>query len=407
MRILLYAPPGYGKSRLLAKLAAGSDGRVAIFVRSHLEALQLMKYLDKYGATASLMFGRSALCVHGARTLSDCLALRERGICKAKYKYINKKIYDLNKIYEMNICPYEYLHSIGRQSRISIMPMSYLESQFYMSSILDLINDADLVLIDEAHNLLLNDLVVERDVPSATYCDAEAGRCLLLPILADVLRGKHLAVASASITPPFSKIFIDFLNLKFIDKDNIIYDNLIIDIYRIPIRYYTRKKAKVIGAIKAIIGNAFREYKRLAVFLPNKELVEYFKRKLGEYPVTDTPLIGVDHILLTYYRSPISEGVNLDLDAALLIGFPLPDIRDPWVGKKARILNGLGYSGWKYAYLFAAVSGAIQAIGRVMRGLEDRAKYVAAIDDRFWRYRTYMPRWFYKSAVLRDVPNND
>jgi hypothetical protein len=228
----------------LAKLAAESGGRVAVFVRSHLEALQLMKYLDKYGATASLMFGRSALCVHGARTLGDCLALRERGICKAKYKYINKKIYDLNKIYEMSICPYEYLHSIGRQSKISIMPMSYLESQFYMSSILDLINDVDLVLIDEAHNLLLNDLIVERDAPSAVYCDGRARRCLLLPILADILRGKHLAAASASITPPFSDIFINFLNLKFIDKDNIIYENLIIDIYKIPIRYYTRKRPR-------------------------------------------------------------------------------------------------------------------------------------------------------------------
>ncbi|MBP1449724.1 MAG: hypothetical protein JZD41_06940 [Thermoproteus sp.] len=91
MRVLLYAPPGFGKSRLIAKLAASRGGRIAVFVRSHLEALQLMKYIDKYGSQASLMFGRSSLCVHGARTQGDCLELREKGICKIKYKYINKK----------------------------------------------------------------------------------------------------------------------------------------------------------------------------------------------------------------------------------------------------------------------------------------------------------------------------
>ncbi|MGC9169387.1 MAG: helicase C-terminal domain-containing protein [Thermoproteus sp.] len=108
--------------------------------------------------------------------------------------------------------------------------------------------------------------------------------------------------------------------------------------------------------------------------------------------------------MITYFGSPLSEGVNVDADAAILVGFPIPNVTDSWLKAKMQIVDRLGLSGFRYVLLFAAVSNSVQAMGRVMRGLENREKYVAAVDDRFWKYRWAMPRWFTNSAVLREMP---
>jgi hypothetical protein len=404
--ILLQAPPGFGKSRRLARIAVESGGRALFFVRSHLEAWQIYSYTAAYGGGAALMFGRSALCKFGARTAADCLSLRERGICKAKYRYINKRFLKIDDIYDAGVCPYEYLQAVGRQSRIAVLPISYLESQEYLSSIVDLLRESDLVIIDEAHNLLLHDLAVERDPPSDKMCDLGARRCVLLPIVGELLRGRNAILASASITSPFSDIFIKFLNLKYINYDNVFFDNLIIDIYPIKIRYINRMNKSTILLIKRILKNIFNNYHKILMFVPNKEIYEYYIDNFKEYPVSDRPLGDVPHVVMTYFGSPLAEGVNVDADAAILVGFPIPNVKDGWLKAKMRIIDGLGFSGFKHVLLFSAVSNSVQAMGRVMRDLERREKYVAAIDDRFWRYRWAMPRWFANSAVLRDAPGS-
>ncbi|MEM4129560.1 MAG: helicase, partial [Thermoproteus sp.] len=204
MRILLQAPPGFGKSRRLAKIAVEHGGPAVFFVRSHMEAFQIYSYIASYGGTASLMFGRSALCKFGAKTVAECSALREKGICKARYKYIDRRFAKIEEIYDSGVCPYEYLQALGRQSKITVLPLSYLESQEYLSSIADLLRDAELIVVDEAHNLLLHDLAVEKDLPSTRLCDESLRKCLLLPVVGRLLGGRDVVLASASITRPFS-----------------------------------------------------------------------------------------------------------------------------------------------------------------------------------------------------------
>ncbi len=404
VRVLLQAPPGYGKSKRLAKIAVELGGRVSFFVRSHMEAFQVYTYVVSYGGTAALMFGRSALCKFGARTSAECMELRERGVCKARYKYLDKKFVKIEDIYEAGVCPYEYLQAVGRQSRVAVLPLSYLESQEYLSSILDVIHDSELVIIDEAHNLLLHDLQVEDEPPSGSICDKETRRCLLMPIVGKLLSDKDVLMASASITKPFSDIFTNFLSLKYVNKDNTFFDNLIIDIYPIKIRYVNRKKKYIYEHIKDIIMNIFHNYNKIIVFFPNKEIYEYYKLKLKDIPISDKPLGDIPHVALTYFGSALAEGLNLDVDAAVLVGFPLPDIKDRWLAAKARLLQQFGFNGFKYVFLFAAVSNAVQAMGRAMRDLDKREKYIAAIDDRFWKYKWAMPMWFNKLAVLRETP---
>jgi hypothetical protein len=404
VRTLLQAPPGFGKSRRLAKAAVEHGGRTLFFVRSHLEALQVYSYIAEYGGSAALMFGRSSLCKFGARTATECLLLRERGICKARYKYINRKFAKIDDIYNAGVCPYEYLQAIGRQSKIAVLPIAYLESQEYLSSIADLLRESDLVIIDEAHNLLLHDLLVEKDIPSDRICDSHARRCVLLPIMGELLKGRDVLLASASVTKPFSEIFVKFLDINYINNDNIFFENLVIDIYPIKIRYINRISKSTVLLIKKILNDTFSVFNKIILFLPNKELYEYYKVKLREYPLSDRPLGDIPHIVITYFGSPLSEGVNVDADAAILVGFPIPNVTDSWLKAKMQIVDRLGLSGFRYVLLFAAVSNSVQAMGRVMRGLENREKYVAAVDDRFWKYRWAMPRWFTNSAVLRETP---
>ncbi|MEL9991551.1 MAG: helicase C-terminal domain-containing protein [Thermoproteus sp.] len=403
MRILLQAPPGFGKSRRLAKIAVEHGGPAVFFVRSHMEAFQIYSYIASYGGTASLMFGRSALCKFGAKTVAECSALREKGICKARYKYIDRRFAKIEEIYDSGVCPYEYLQALGRQSKITVLPLSYLESQEYLSSIADLLRDAELIVVDEAHNLLLHDLAVEKDLPSTRLCDESLRKCLLLPVVGRLLGGRDVVLASASITRPFSDMFIELLNIKYINRDNIFFDNLIIDIYPVEIRYKNRMKKYVVDLIREIIQSIFKSNK-VIVFVPNKELFEYYKRRLKGLPLSDRPLGDLPHIVLTYFGSPLAEGLNIDVDAAVLIGFPLPNIKDPWLKSKMRLIGELGYNGFKYVLLFSAISNSIQAMGRAMRDLEKKEKYIVAVDDRFWRYRWAMPQWFYSSATLRETP---
>ncbi|MBP1449723.1 MAG: hypothetical protein JZD41_06935 [Thermoproteus sp.] len=97
-------------------------------------------------------------------------------------------MYNLDKIYNLGVCPYEYLQSLGRQSKISILPISYLESQHFAASIADVLNEAEAVFVDEAHNLLLHDLIADRDIPASVYCDSKMGKCVLLPFVAEMLK---------------------------------------------------------------------------------------------------------------------------------------------------------------------------------------------------------------------------
>lgn len=404
MRALLQAPPGFGKSRKLAKAAVELGGRSLFFVRSHLEAFQVYSYVASYGGSAALMFGRSALCKFGAKTAAECLELREKGICKARYKYIDRRFSKVEEIYDAGVCPYEYLQALGRQSNITILPISYLESQEYLSSILDLLHDVDLVVVDEAHNLLLHDLSAGEEPPSEAICDVQTRRCLLMPLVGKLLGRKNVLMASASITKAFSDIFIKFLNINYISRDNIFFDNLIIDIYPIKIRYSNRMKQATLQHIKEIIMYLFNNYNKIIIFFPNKEIYEYYRAKLKDMPIADQPLGDLPHIILTYFGSSLAEGLNLDVDAAVLVGFPIPNVKDSWLKAKAKLLSRLGFNGFKYVFLFAAVSNAIQAMGRAMRDLEKREKYIAAIDDRFWRYRWAMPKWFNNIAVLRETP---
>jgi hypothetical protein len=82
VRVVLYAPPGTGKSRHVAEAAARSR-RSLIFTRSHLEGLQMARYVAEFGGEAGLLFGRKSLCPLGAENSLRCLELRERGVCKA------------------------------------------------------------------------------------------------------------------------------------------------------------------------------------------------------------------------------------------------------------------------------------------------------------------------------------
>ena len=43
--------------------------------------------------------------------------------------------------------------------------------------------------------------------------------------------------------------------------------------------------------------------------------------------MSERPLGDIDHVVVTYYGSPVSEGVNLDVKAGVLVGFPIPDVK--------------------------------------------------------------------------------
>lgn len=395
MRILLNAPPGYGKSRAIAKIAA-QKRRALIFVRSHLEGLQMARYVEEYGGSAGLLFGRKTLCPFGAENLLQCLKLREVGVCRAKSRRLEKPAFDIDEIYKQGACPYEVLHVSGRHTNVIILPIAYISKISNIVAISDLFEEVDFVALDEVHNLLTTVSVQDDELYSKQYCVAdETPICLALPLIGELVKKtKSLLAASASVLRHFSQIFTYFLNARFVEIEKIPgIENLEIDLIPAKIRYNTRTKSRYVELVTREVKRVYQEYGQVIVFFPNKELAMYYLSKMSDLPVSDQPLGDINHVIVTYYGSPISEGINLNVKAGVFVGFPIPNIKSRELWLKIKILYRLGFNGYKYGILFTAVNHIVQAVGRVLRDLNRERKYILFIDDRYTKYKHLLPRY--------------
>jgi hypothetical protein len=344
-----------------------------------------------------VLFGRRSLCPFGAENSLQCLKLRESGVCKAQSRRPLKLVFDVDELYRQGVCPYEALHAAGRRSNVVVLPLAYISKVTNLSVIADLFEDVDFVALDEAHNLLSMVEVCDDELYSRRYCVDAGGRlmCLALPLVGELVRGaRRLVAASASITRRFSHIFTHFLRAGYVEISTLPgVENLEVDHIPLAVRYRTRTRRRYIETVGEAVRRVFHEYRRVVVFLPNRELAELYASRLGDLPVSERPLGDIDHVVVTYYGSPVSEGVNLDVKAGVLVGFPIPDIRSDELWLKVDVLNRLGFDGYRYAVLFTAVNHVIQAVGRIVRNLARERKYILLIDDRFLQYRHLLPNY--------------
>lgn len=396
MRAIVYAPPGTGKSRLLAKIASEFSPSL-IFVKSHLEALQTANYVEHYGGRAGLLFGRKALCPLGAEDKAQCLKLRESGVCKARSRRAPGGIYDVEELYKRGVCPYEAFHVWGRRGDVVVLPLAYISKVSNLAAVADLFEEVEFVALDEAHNLLAMVEVQDVEFYSRRYCIEGGGQllCLALPLVGEITRKtRRLVAASASITPYFSEIFRHFLDASYIQIEKLPgVENLYVENIPLRIRYKTRTARNYIKYVVDLVSEIFYKYRRVILFLPNKRLVSIYLNYLKSVPTAERPLGDIDHVVVTYYGSPLSEGVNIDVKAGVLVGFPIPDVKSRELWLAVRVLNRLNFSGYKYAVLFAAVNHVIQAAGRVIRNLDQERKYIVLVDDRFLTYRHLLPSY--------------
>ena len=385
---VLSAPPGYGKSRLLASL--GRRRRTAIFVRSAAEALQLAGYVLGEGLRPGVLLGREKLCPLGARTLAECIEARESGRCFARWRRLPRAPSPgdlVAEAYKLGACPYEALHGSTVDADVYVAPMAYLFTRSGLASIRRVLNTVDVVAIDEAHNLYME---VESDLGDPGLCIGD--RCLGLVVL-KALEPWDLVLASASITEAFLDPLRAIGEVRFLGVDWFgDLENLLVDLYRVRVRYWNREGEAVLAAVARIVSA-----------YPGRRLVV---AQSAEYAKVLEGVLG-GFAEVTYFRSPLTEGVNVDFDAVILVGFPWPDPSDPGTRVRAALYRRLLGSAWRYAYLFPAVSAAVQALGRATRGLARRIKYGVLVDDRYARYMGYMPRWARRLATPRAVPSPD
>ncbi|ABO09394.1 helicase C-terminal domain-containing protein [Pyrobaculum calidifontis] len=396
MRVVLNAPPGFGKSRLLAKLAASYKPSL-VFVRSHVEGFQMARYIREFGEEASLLFGRAALCPFGASTAAQCLSLREGGVCKATSKTLSKYVPDVEAVYEAGVCPYEFFHASARGRRVAVLPLAYLSKVGNVSAVADLFEEVAFVALDEVHNFLSVVPVGDDEFYSRRYCAEEGGLllCLALPLVGELARrAPRLMAASASVVRHFADIFTYFLSSQYIQVEELPgRENLEVEYIPLEIRYRTRLRPTYVEKVVDVIKRTYEQYRRVVAFFPNKELASYYAAKMDGLPVSDKPLGDIDHVVVTYFGSPLSEGVNLSVKAGVLVGFPFPNVKSRELWLKVRLLDRLGFGGYKYGILFTAVNNVVQAAGRVARGLTEERKHIALVDDRFLQYRRLLPSY--------------
>ncbi len=396
MRLLLNAPPGFGKSRLIARLTVSRKPSL-IFVRSHLEGLQMAKYVKEFGGEAGVLFGRRVLCPLRAEDSAQCLKLREVQKCKATSRRPREFVFDVEELYKEGVCPYEALHVAGRRRSVVVLPLAYISRISNIPAVADLFERVELAAVDEVHNALSVSEVNDRDLFSRKYCieSGEVLYCLVLPLVGELMKSvRNLVAASASVVSPFSDIFTHFLKVDYVQVGRMPgVENLHIDHLPLSIRYNTRTTPNYVERVVREIRRVYEEYRRVVVFLPTRKLANFYLRKLSDVPAAPQPLGDIEHVVVTYYGSTLSEGVNLAVKAGVLVGFPFPNVKSRELWLRVKILKKIGFDGYKYGVLFSAVNNVIQAVGRVARDLVRERKYVLLVDDRFLRFRYLLPNY--------------
>ena len=282
------------------------------------------------------------------------------------------------------------------------------------------------------NNELLNEL--SSDFCTVTYCrsdDIVRFRCLsITPIIQLLSKCEKAFFLSASISRKF-------LNLIFF-KDNLTY----IDIHDIPNTQLRNLKVVVIKKLRLTFRDRFLTENLSTIFNIIKSYVEsspligghlilfssreYLKYFTDKYFNELSKLNAKIYIMmsseeskrqlqsfksmskrerclgLSYINNPISEGLNFkgeELLGVILAGFPIPQIND-WNNLKVKIYNKLGINGLKVTYLFPAISLTVQAIGRLLRDLDVHKKIAILIDERFWKFKSYYPKWLVRVLKL-------
>ncbi|WP_069807461.1 helicase C-terminal domain-containing protein [Vulcanisaeta thermophila] len=248
-------------------------------------------------------------------------------------------------------------------------------------------------------------------------------RCLSLRPIRDLVnRVSNALFLSASVSRRFMKI-LSLVGLR----------PGYVDIEEMPRDYAANLRVFVAGGLKLtlnlrvskpyveLINDFIRHFVNtappaggLAVFFPSIEYLSFFVNNHLD-PPWGVPVFVLDDsskssevidkfreearwgrsLLITYAQSPVSEGINFldnELVGIMIVGFPLPQFSQ-WGSMKARFYSRMGVGGFTTTYLFPAVSLTVQIIGRLLRDLDRNRKVALLLDERFYKYRRFMPRW--------------
>ncbi|GEM_PF-1138414 len=282
------------------------------------------------------------------------------------------------------------------------------------------------------NNELLNEL--SSDLCTVTYCrndDTVKFRCLsITPIIQLLSKCEKAFLLTASVSRKFLNLIFLKDNLTYIDIHDISNTQLrnlkIVVIKRLRLTFRDRFLTENLSTIFNIIKNYIESSPLIGghlILFSSREYLKYFTDKyFNELSKLNTKIYVMmsseeskkqlqnfksmskkERCLgLSYINNPISEGLNFkgeELLGVILVGFPIPQIND-WNNLKVKIYNKLGINGLKVTYLFPAISLTIQAIGRLLRDLDVHKKIAILIDERFWKFRSYYPKWLIKILKL-------
>jgi len=424
--VVFSAYPGYGKTRLavvIAEILSKRWGKVLLLTRSHKELDQICQLAQSEGIDMAILKGRASVCPFGVEDSATCSIMRIRNFCKVKRASVGEFDCRVERVYEeLGACPYETMLSRALRSNIVALTYSYIASPDAVVIVREIVRGRDYALIlDEGHNIL--SLEARTSYPLHKYCLRLGSyvRCYALNVGLDLLRkARQLVVTSASITRRFEGVFTRlFKNAVVVRRDNLrddLGENLRVYVVTdLKITMRNRLRSEVLNVINRVLRTVVESVDGgvIAFFQSS----DYLRRLVegGLVRIPNAPLYldqsELDEfresarfgkaVMLTYYGSPISEGVNLigrEAKATILVGFPYPRI-DRWFSLKAKAVEEiLGIPRGEYA-MFEAVSSTIQTVGRLLRSLDKERKVAVLLDERFWRYRSYYPPWLKDSLV--------
>lgn len=435
-KVALQAYPGFGKTRLLSKMAQ-ELGRSLVVTRTHAEMAEVARFSSMKVRYA---YGRQALCWRlRSYTPAACRSTRRITGCREalthdEYAWLAAVFRGPEEVREYarkrGMCPYRALLRLVREARVATVTYEYLFEHPEVA-------DGKKLFLDEAHTLMdyavrgvrefgegeilriiahyksskepaerrkayaLKRLLRETRSAGSVYeledVLARYSEALDVPELDDVLmairRGSFVlrgdtfyysrtvlpklaseSVLQASIYVPPILVDREILRVEAPERLPVVIDT------RVTTRY-TERGPELLSELAALAREYLAPGCGNLVVAPSWEIAKGVAEKLSAATESRRSL-GPGEVVVTAAGGSMSEGVNISgLCRVIVLGMPFPP-PDPRLDVLTRV------HGFENTYLYMAMLRALQALGRLrFRGLGVLA------DSRYEKYVDYLPSW--------------
>ncbi|RLE79413.1 MAG: hypothetical protein DRJ52_08455 [Thermoprotei archaeon] len=415
--IFIEAPTGVGKTVALLSYLLEKYDKVLWFCYTHRQQEVVLKEARRIEEKIGVPL--NTVLIRGISTLCPVKEVRESDIPHILCRKVGFKCV---------LCPYREQFLKALSARVVVATYAYLKPRFFQR-IAEILESADVVVLDEAHHLLLppkieisiqwaekvarvdgNEVIRKmlRREKSIRFCEdfavSEFGEEILARLkeagivyydkkedkyvglykdfhsfLREKIREKKIVVTSATL-PEQIKCIIGNGAFYRVHRHEYRFYPVIYSGIKLPKRAWKYKR--FLKEVDWVLSVASKFYRRVLAVFPSRELLERYGKKYN-------------NVIFIVAGSREAEGIDVDADIAIVLGVPYDRVSKITV-ETVKYFRRYSSRPKLIGYELPAIIKAVQAIGRVLRKSN---RVVVFFDERWIKLKKYFPAWLKNEGI--------